>query len=159
MNSEVTQETVEEQEPVRILQLFKSTLPSCQYITKEGRYLHFKDGRFATDDAEDIAELEKEISRGHPHIYKDKKERTITSEQLADPMAEIKKKAIAEFLKSNPELAELAKAAAASRDMGTTTQPANLGIGTSANMGAVSADSNSAVGKIQAAKAAKPAAK
>ncbi len=95
------------------LKLFKSTIPSCQYITAAGKYLYFRDGRLATDDAGDIAELEAAIAAKHPHIYISKGEESITAEVYQDPLAAIKKKAIEEYL----------------RDMGNSDKSAGAGAG------------------------------
>lgn len=93
-----------------VLKLFKSAMPSCQYIMPNGKYLYFVKGKFATDDPEEIAELEKAIKARHPHIFVDAKESEITATKMNDPLAEIKAKAIAEYLAQQ----------AAGKDFGTS---------------------------------------
>lgn len=54
------------------LRLFRCTMPNSQFVTRAGKYVQFPDGIFTTNDPLEIAELEYEIARGHPHIFIDK---------------------------------------------------------------------------------------
>jgi hypothetical protein len=54
--------------------LYKATLPSVNYIFKNGKPAIFVRGKFATEVAAEIEELDFEIAAGHPHIYVDKDE-------------------------------------------------------------------------------------
>jgi hypothetical protein len=115
----------------RTLKLYKSSLKACQYVMPSGKYLYFINGRYATDDEEEIAELDKQIKARHPHITVDAAEAHITETAYKDPLSAIKAKAIEEYLASQ-------------RDMGTSETPKNTGIGTSASLAALKANSNSA---------------
>lgn len=104
------------------LRVFKSTIPSINYIFKNGKPAIFQVGVFRTDIEWEIKELEAEIAAGHPHIYIDEKEREIDSE-MVDPMNALRAKIIAEFLEQQK------KATDPNNDMGTSDQspvkPAN----------------------------------
>ena len=104
------------------LRLFTCTMPSSQYVTRAGKYIQFPDGIFTTDDANDIAELEYEISRGHPHIKFDPANKYVDSSFSPTKLAErarLKEEVKAELL----------------RDMGFTAQGGQLqGIKTSADV-------------------------
>jgi hypothetical protein len=82
-----------------------------------GKFLYFKNGELATADEEEIKELDAEIKRKHPHIYIDEGKKTITSEELLDPMAALKKRIIAEH--------EATKSSG--KDMGVTVPLKNIG--------------------------------
>ena len=58
-----------------IKKIFKSTLPYINYVTTAGRTCVFQEGRYLTDNPQEIAELTFEIKRGNtPHIYIDPQE-------------------------------------------------------------------------------------
>ncbi len=82
----------------RTLQLYKCTLRDASTVLPSGKFIYFKDGVYATDDEAEIAFLSAEIKAKHPHIYQDVNQATITETKLKDPLAEIKAKAIAEYL-------------------------------------------------------------
>jgi len=52
--------------------LFRCTMKNSQFVTRAGKYIQFPDGVFTTNDPLEIAELEYEINKGHPHVYIDK---------------------------------------------------------------------------------------
>lgn len=54
-----------------IKRVYKNTMLSSQYIFKNGKAAHFTNGRYSTDDAQEIFELDAEIKLGVPHIYID----------------------------------------------------------------------------------------
>ena len=105
------------------LTVFKSSLPSINYIFKNGKPAIFINGAFRTDVDWEIGELTNEVKLGHPHIYIDKNEVTVDSAML-DPMAQLRARIIAEE-------AEKIRAAAGNpdRDMGTSEQQ-KLNVGT-----------------------------
>jgi len=78
------------------LRVFKSTIPSCNYIFQKGKSAAFVNGTYRTANEAEIAELEAEISLGHPNIYIDAAEREIDSE-LVDPIAALRHKIIADY--------------------------------------------------------------
>lgn len=104
------------------LHVYKSTLPSCSYIFKNGKQAPFISQVFRTDVPTEIDELDGEVAAGHPHIYIDANEKTVESDML-DPMAVLKARFFAQFQ------AEQAAATNPSNDMGSSDQtqvvPAN----------------------------------
>lgn len=101
------------------LHVFKSTLPSINYIFKDGRQAVFTHGMYTTDNQKFIDELNEEIAAGHPHIVVDPDKRTMDSSEL-DPIANLRERLRAEIL------AEMEKASDPSNDMGKS-EPAKLG--------------------------------
>jgi len=86
-------------------------------VFANGKPAIFVSGVYRTDIDWEIAELDKEVKSGHPHIYVDSAEATIESE-MVDPMNALRAKIIAEFVASqeaatNPD-----------NDMGKSTQGA-----------------------------------
>jgi hypothetical protein len=58
-----------------IKKVFKSLIPSVNYVTQRGRTCVFQEGRFLTDVPEEIAELTQTvIDKSNPHIYIDPNE-------------------------------------------------------------------------------------
>ncbi len=104
------------------LRVFKSTIPSVNFIFANGKPAIFQQGVFRTAVDWEIAVLEAEIAAGHPHIYIDEAEREIDSE-LVDPMNALRAKIIGEYLAAQEAAVNPAN------DMGSTTQeslkPAN----------------------------------
>lgn len=119
-----------------IFALFKCRVTSCKYYFRDGSVAYFTEGRFATKNEKQIAELKEEIEAGHPHIYIDEKESTAES-MLQDPMSTLRAKMFKEFL-AQQEAAKLA-------DTGTTDNSAGAGAGisTSSLLQRVQANSNS----------------
>lgn len=94
-----------------ILHVYRASLPSMNYIFKNGKPATFISGRFTTDLEEEIAELDAEVKARHPFIYIDPEEVTIDSEKL-DPMSGLRERIIAEYL------ARLAEVTDPNNDMG-----------------------------------------
>jgi hypothetical protein len=92
-----------------------SRVPSIKYIFKNGKEAAFIGGVFDTDFESEIVELDAEIKSGHPHIFTDASQLTVDSEQV-DPIEEIKKRAIAEYLASVKAVSDV------TNDRGTTVQ-------------------------------------
>jgi hypothetical protein len=100
-----------------MLSVFKATLPSVNYIFKNGKPAIFVSGRYTTSVEAEIKELNEEVAAGHPHISIDPNEREISSE-LVDPIAALRHKIIAEY-----KATELS-ATNPSNDMGQSIQGA-----------------------------------
>lgn len=99
--------------------LYKSGVPSCRHIFKNGVVAHFIHGRFSTDKPEQIAELDAEIAFGTPHIYFD----------LAEPTAKAVENAMMENLKGHfyrQFIAEQEMARASENKDGGTYEPGKL---------------------------------
>lgn len=106
------------------LRVFKSTIPSVNFIFPNGKPAIFQQGRYYTDNTEDIATLDKEIKDGHPHIYIDNEEMTIESEML-NPVNAMKAKVLGTLSRDELIAALQAKEADAinpSNDMGSSEQ-------------------------------------
>lgn len=110
---ETTQETVQHV-PKR---LYKSTARSCNVIMPKGQTLHFKFGRYATRDEDEIAWLDSAIKRNEfvGQIFIDPNAKTI-SEEEENPMKALEKQIIAKYL------AEQAQFTAPGNDMGESKQ-------------------------------------
>lgn len=81
----------------KILHVFHNSLVNCRYTFKNGKDANFLGGTYATDIQSEIAELNKEVKSGHPHIYVKPDELTIDT-TFVDPMEAIKAKIRAELL-------------------------------------------------------------
>jgi hypothetical protein len=99
------------------LRVFKATLPSVNYIFKNGKPAIFVNGMYTTDVPFEIEELDAEIATRHPHIFIDESMREIDSAKV-DPIAALREKIIAEYQ------ATMAAATAQDNDLGTSTQGA-----------------------------------
>lgn len=96
-----------------IATIFKASLPSVNYIFKNGKPAIFVAGKFATIVPAEIEELKAEIASGHPHIYIDEKEAEIDSSKI-DPIQSLRAQIEAEIR------AKMAEATALDNDRGTT---------------------------------------
>jgi len=95
--------------------IFKASLPSVNYIFKNGKPAIFVAGKFATAVPAEIAELKAEIESGHPHIYIDEKEAEIDASKI-DPIQALRATIEAEIR------AQMAAATSLDNDMGSTAQ-------------------------------------
>lgn len=93
--------------------IFKATLPSINYVFKNGKPAIFVSGKFITSVPAEVAELKAEIEAGHPHIYIDAKEAEIAAAAI-DPMAGLRAQIEAEIM------AKMAAATNPENDMGNT---------------------------------------
>ena len=98
------------------LRVFKATLPSVNYIFKNGKPAIFVNGMYTTDVPFEIEELDAEISTRHPHIFIDESMREIDSAKV-DPIAALREKIIAEYK------ATMAAATSMDNDRGTAEAP------------------------------------
>lgn len=109
--------SITQAEEPRMLRLYKSTIPSINYIFKNGKPAIFVNGRFATDVESEIAELDKEIKERHPLIFIDSAEVEVSSVKV-DPIAAMREQIRAELV------AEMAKNTNPANQMGNTiTEP------------------------------------
>ncbi len=99
--------------------LFKSRMGSMSYILKDGASAVFIRGEYKTDVPSQIAELAKEVDDGHPMIYIDANEVTVSPDR-DDPIATLRKR-IAQEERARI-LEEMAAATNPARDMGTSEQ-------------------------------------
>ena len=100
-----------------ILRVFKSAIPSINYIFPSGKVAAFQFGVYRTDIKDEIEHLENEIRLGHPQIFIDEAEREIDSE-LVDPIHALRAKIIAEYV------AQQEAASNPDNDMGKSDQSA-----------------------------------
>jgi hypothetical protein len=103
----------------KILHVFFNSLVNCRYTFRNGKDANFLGGRYTTDNAAEIDELNHEISEGHPHIYVKEDERTIDT-TVVDPMEAIRAKVRQELL------AEMAANTAKDNDRGNYDVPEKL---------------------------------
>lgn len=99
------------------LRVFKATLPSVNYIFKNGKPAIFVQGKFCTDVPAEIAELDEEVANHHPIIFIDSAEREVDSAAV-DPISALREKIIAEYK------ASMATATSPDNDMGESVQGA-----------------------------------
>lgn len=88
---------VQEQVVERSYHVFYNTITSCKMLTDSGRVISFVDGKYITDQQEEIDYLQRELA--HPdNIYLSvvKGQEVMTATEL-DPMAMLRKKHFAEF--------------------------------------------------------------
>ncbi len=137
-----------------IKKIFKSQMPSCNYVFRNGVVAHFINGKYATDQETEIAEITAEITARHPHLYVDANESEIDSEALS-PMEIIKQKAVAEYI------ANMAAATNPANDRGTSEkEKPTAGMATSRSNAATALASDSqASANVASAMAAIKAAK
>lgn len=100
-----------------MLRVFKSNIPSINYIFPWGTVAAFQQGYYRTDDEREVEHLNAEVKLRHPHIFVDENEREVDS-KLVDPMEALKAKIIADFLVAQE------KANDPSNDMGSSDQSA-----------------------------------
>jgi len=114
-----------------IARVFKSQVQSIKYIFKNGKEAPFVFGKYYTDNATEIAELEQEIALGHPQIFIDSEEKEVDTEKM-DPLSRLREKIIAEYLE------EQAKQLDPSNDFGNTL-PQSVKPASSSDVAAASA--------------------
>lgn len=121
----------------RMLRIFKCSILDCKYYTRKGKEIGFVGGKYITDNEDEVKELEAEIKEGHPHIYIDAKDKEISAEDVADPMAALRAKIIAEYeANKQKEAEEIAKGV---RDFGDTAKVATKPVSSSELVTAVGA--------------------
>lgn len=112
--------------------VFRANIPSCRYVFKEGKVAAFLSGKYTTNIAGEISELDAEVALGHPNI-------TANAEEVLDviePLELLKKRHIEEYL------ASVAKSIAKSNDAGFSDQgKLNVANSTTISEGAAGSDS------------------
>lgn len=101
--------------PENTVFVFRSVMPSCQYVFRSGKVAPFINHEYATSMPQEIAELNYEIEMGHPHIKVSPQGATKSTIKV-DPLEEVRAKAIAEYI------ANQAKANDINNDRGTSEQ-------------------------------------
>lgn len=99
------------------VRLYKNRLLSCKYIFSDGTTANFVNGKYATANEGEIAELEGQIRKGHQYLYIDKTETTVDYD-INDPLASLRKRFFDEFQQQQANAA----ANIDGRDLGTSTQ-------------------------------------
>lgn len=112
--------------------VFRSNVPSCVYVFKAGKRACFMGGKYTTNIAHEIEELDEEIRQGHPHITSKPEEKVMQN----DPMEVLRAKFREELL------AEQAAAAKINTNIGASEQ-GKLNVATSKDLAQVSAGSTS----------------
>lgn len=136
-----------------IKRVFKSWIPSVNYVTQRGRTCSFIEGRFLTDHLEEIAELTQMVNdKSNPHIYIDPNEQEIDTtlqDRIRAAQVEATQRILAEEAERKAAEASGTPTSAITQDAPQTGQPnvsmspaALLGVTTSATLGALSAQSN-----------------
>ena len=113
--------------------VFRSNIPSCRYVFKNGKVAPFIGGKYITNIKHEIDELDTEIEMKHPYISANKEEAVNTIE----PLEALKVRFFAEFQAA--QAANLLK----SNDAGTSEQ-GKLNIANSSTVSAGMAGSSSA---------------
>lgn len=121
-----------------IVRVFKSRVPFCKYLFKNGKEANFIGGVYTTDIETEIEELDTEIKLKHPTLFIDASDKERDTEKI-DPLDEIRRKAVADYL------AGVAAATNKSNDRGTTEQ-GRLNVANSSTIAEASAGSDSSNG-------------
>jgi hypothetical protein len=118
--------------------VFKSRMPSMNYVFASGKYAHFIEGVYMTDIQSEILELNNEIKIGNPFLYIDENQETFDStlqdeinKAMADAKLAVLKKSEAgkaEIIsaQNSADLKELAQASSSATLIST---PAGSGVG------------------------------
>lgn len=123
---------------------FKSHIPSCKYIFKNGKEANFIGGKFFTNEESEVAELEKEVAHSHPHIYIDENEKEVDT-KFVDPMEALRAKHIKEYLAAQNAATD------SSNDMGNSTE-GKLNVANSSNIAQAAAGTSSGTVKLSSIK-------
>lgn len=100
-----TQETSVTETPTNVKRLYKSTVKTMNIITPRGQTLHFKFGRFATDDEEIIDWLNSAVKRNEFNgaVFIDPQQ-TTTSAETEDPVKAYRELIIKDYLEQQARL-------------------------------------------------------
>lgn len=118
--------------------VFRNSLGNAKYTFPWGKDANFLGGEYPTNIVAEIAHFVEELAVGHPHL-------TFTGtreEQFTDPLAEVKRKAVADYL------VQQERALDATKVLGSTDQGNGKlsGIATTANINAAASGSSSGQG-------------
>ena len=100
-----------------LLKVFKSNIPSINYIFPWGTVAAFQFGVYRTEVEKEVEHLNAEVALKHPHIYIDDAEKEIDS-AMVDPIHALRAKIIAEYEASR------ARAENPDQDLGQSDQSA-----------------------------------
>jgi hypothetical protein len=132
-----------------IKKVFKSLIPSVNYVTQRGRTCVFQEGRFLTDVPEEIAELTQTvIDKSNPHIYIDPNESEFDTTLQEKLIAAQKEAALRVLAEHNAQKAgadasnQQSQGAQVPQETKTVTPATLLGVTTSATLGGMSKQSN-----------------
>lgn len=93
-----------------IKKVFKSYIPSINYVTQRGRTCIFQEGKYLTEVPEEIAELTDVCnSKSNPHIYIDPNEQEIDTTVQERIRAAAQKAALEEMEKIAQEKSQVGK--------------------------------------------------
>lgn len=115
--------------------VFHSTIPSIRYVFRAGKHAVFIDGKYTTNIAHEIEELDAEIEAGHPNFFIKSKEEVAPVE----PLEALREKFIKEFLAKQAEDTKTVK------DGGTSEQ-GKLNVANSTTIASAAAGSDSSLG-------------
>ena len=101
--------------------VFKSVIPSCQFVFKNGKYAPFINGRYTTNVTQEIIELEQEIGSielsQHKHLFIDKGDFEVDPSAIPESLEAFAARIRAETI------AEMTAKANTVQNMGTSEQP------------------------------------
>lgn len=140
-----------------IKKVYKSTMPSLNYVTRLGRNVNFGiHQKVETDHPQEIEELEREVANKHPHIYIDPNETevdTTLQDRIREAQLEAAKDVLAAYNKEQEEQkqagSKVGSQATSNASITAPLQPVGmsaaqlLGVSNSASLGAASVQSNS----------------
>lgn len=89
-----------------IKKVYHCRLNSCNFVFSDGHSAPFVQHMYYTDNVKEIEELDAEVAVGHPHIYINENFTQVDTDKL-DPFADIKKKAIEEYIAAQKAAASL----------------------------------------------------
>lgn len=131
-----------------IKKVFKSYIPSVNYVTQRGRTCSFVEGRYETDVPEEIAELNSVCeSKSNPHLYIDINEVEIDT-TVQERLQAASQKAVLEELERINQEKGIGQGAGEQKVTQNPQTPGNmsaakmLGVMNSASLGSMTAHSN-----------------
>lgn len=131
---------------VKEARVFRSNVASLRYVFKAGKVAAFLSGKYTTNIAHEIEELDEEIAMNHPNITANKEEVVA----LSEPMEALRAKFIAEYLET------AAKSVVKTNDAGFSEQgKLNVANSTTVSEGMASSDSSGGQTMATAAPAGK----
>lgn len=116
--------------------VYANSMMNCKYTFTWGKDAPFINGEYATNQVAEVEELNNEIAMGNPFISF----KCTRKELYSDPHADIKAKAVADYL------ANQARALDGTKDGGSTEQGKLTGIGNSSDVAAAASGSSSGAG-------------
>lgn len=121
-----------------VMALFTNSMGNCRYTFKNGKDAVFMNGRYLTNNEDEVKELMEECKTS-PFISINPDEPMVET-KFIDPMEAIRAQVIAQYK------AEQAAIAAATGDYGSTDQETKLTVGTTKDVGGAASGSTSVDG-------------